>query len=212
MAGKSRHGTHGGRRSSPRTPFVLNISPLGLRPGSTLAVHETVAAPSRIGVELIAIAAGAPIELDLNLQSISDGVLVTGTASALTEGECARCLMPVTGNVRIDLSELFDYADAETEADDEDDEVGHVVAGESGDTVDIEQPIIDAVGMMLPFAPVCRDDCPGLCPECGVPLADFEGAAEAHHHDVIDPRWAKLAAIIPIEQEEPSDRSSGESE
>lgn len=208
MAGKSRHGT----QSSRRSPFVLNISRLSLRPGATLDYHETVPAPSRIGVELIAIAEGAPMELDLSMQSISDGVLVTGTASAPTEGECARCLTPVTGNVSVYLSELFDFADADAEVGDEDDEVGHVVAGEAGDTVDLEQPIIDAVGMMLPFSPVCRNDCPGLCPECGVPLADFEGAAEPHRHDVIDPRWAKLAAIIPIEQEEPSDRSAGDSE
>jgi uncharacterized protein len=213
MAGKSRHGTHGARQGGRRSPFVLDISRLSLRPGATLDVHQTVPAPSRIGVELIAIAEGAPLELDLSLQSISDGVLVTGTASAPTEGECARCLTPVTGNVRITLSELFDFADADSEVGDEDDEVGHVVAGDSGDTVDIEQPIIDAVGMMLPFSPVCRYDCPGLCPECGVPLADFEGAGvEPHHHDVIDPRWAKLAAIIPIEQEEPSDRSAGDPE
>jgi uncharacterized protein len=204
MAGKSRHGAHRG----PRSPFVLDISRLGLRPGSMLSFHETVAAPSRIGIELIAIPEGAPLELDLSLQSISEGVLVTGTVSAPTEGECARCLTPVTGHVEIDLTELFDYSDSAAEATTEDDEVGHVV----DDTVDLEQPIIDAIGMMLPFSPVCRDDCPGLCPECGVPLADFEGAAEPHHHDVIDPRWAKLAAIIPIEEEEPSHRAAGESE
>lgn len=209
MAGKSKHGTHGDRRSGPRSPFVLDISRLGLRPGSTLAFHETVAAPSRVGVELIAIPEGAPLELDLSLQSISDGVLVTGTASAPTAGECARCLTPLTGTVQVDLSVLFDYADAASnEPTDEADEVGQVV----DDTVDIEQSIIDAVGMNLPFSPVCRYDCPGLCPECGVPLADFEGAAEGHSHDVIDPRWAKLAAIIPTEQEGPSDRSAGEPE
>ena len=208
MAGKSRHGTNRG----PRSPLVLDISRLGLRPGSSLTFHETVAAPSRIGVELIAIPEGAPLELNLTLQSISDGVVVTGTASAPTEGECARCLTPVTGTVQIDLSELFDYADGEAKASEEDDEIGHVVSGEAGDTVDLEQPIIDAVGMMLPFSPVCRHDCPGLCPECGVPLADFEGLAEGHQHDVIDPRWAKLAAIIPAVEEEPSDRSAGESE
>ncbi len=203
MVGKSRHGAHGGRHS-PRSPFVLDISRLSLRPGSTLDVSETVTAPSRIGVELVAIAAGAPVTLDLDVQSISDGVLVTGTVSAPTEGECARCLTPVAGTVQINLNELFDYSDGETEPGEDDEEIGHVVSGDSGDMVDLEQPIIDAVGMMLPFSPVCRDDCPGLCPECGVPLADFEGAAEPHQHDVIDPRWAKLAAMIPLEQEEPA--------
>jgi uncharacterized protein len=192
MAGKSKHGSRSGRRS----PFVLDVSRLGLRPGSMITFHETVPAPSRIGIELIAIPEGAPVELDLRLESVSEGVLVSGTLSAPTTGECSRCLTAVTGDVEIDLTELFAYPDSATEATiDDDDEVGRVV----DDTVDLEQPIIDAVGMTLPFSPVCRDDCPGLCPECGVALADFAGDAEPHRHDVIDPRWAKLAALKPPE-------------
>jgi uncharacterized protein len=194
MAGKSKHGVRRGSQSGPRSPFDLDVSRLGLRPGSMITFGETVAAPSRIGIELIAIPEGAPVELDLRLESVSEGVLVSGTVSAPTEGECSRCLTAVTGDVEIDLTELFAYPDSATEATtDDDDEVGRVV----DDRVDLEQPIIDAVAMMLPFSPVCRDDCPGLCSECGVPLADFAGDAEPHHHDVIDPRWAKLTAFKP---------------
>jgi uncharacterized protein len=169
---------------------------------------ETVAAPARIGIELIAIVEDAPVTLDLRLESVSEGVLVSGEVSAPTEGECARCLTLVTGDVEIYLTELFAYPDSTTEATtDDDDEVGRVV----DDTVDLEQPIIDAVGMMLPFSPVCRDDCPGLCPECGAPLADFEDDAEPHRHDVIDPRWAKLAALKSAE-EVPPDAAAGGSQ
>ncbi|MET0453494.1 MAG: DUF177 domain-containing protein [Mycobacterium sp.] len=191
---------HGARRG-PNSPFVLDVSELGRKPGSMVTLHETVPSPARIGVELLAIAKGAPITLDLRLESVSDGVLVSGTASAPTEGECARCLTPVTDHVDIDLAEFFAYPDSEIEAEAEEDEVGHVVYDAAGDTVDIEQQIIDAVGLALPFSPLCRDDCPGLCPECGVQLASAE---PGHHHDVIDPRWAKLAAIIPTEEEEPT--------
>ena len=191
MAG-TKHGAHRGSPSGPRSPFVLDVSRLGMRPGSMITFDDTVAAPSRIGIELIGIPAGAPVDLDLRLESVSEGVLVSGTVSAPTEGECSRCLTPVSGEVEIHLTELFAYPDSATEATtDEDDEVGRVV----DDTVDLEQPIIDAVGMMLPFSPLCRDDCPGLCPECGAALADFEGDVEPHRHDVIDPRWAKLAAL-----------------
>lgn len=175
-----------------------------MRPGSIITFSDTVPAPARIGIELIAIPEGAPVTLDLRLESVSEGVLVSGTVTAPTAGECARCLTAITGDVAIDLVELFAYPDSATEATtDDDDEVGRVL----DDTVDLEQPIIDAVGMMLPFSPVCRDDCPGLCPECGVPLADFEADAEPHRHDVIDPRWAKLAALKPSEPEpEPGGR------
>ena len=194
MAGKSKQGV----RLGPRSPFLLDVSRLGMRPGSIITFSDTVPAPARIGIELIAIPEGAPVTLDLRLESVSEGVLVSGTVAAPTAGECARCLTAITGDVAIDLVELFAYPDSATEATtDDDDEVGRVL----DDTVDLEQPIIDAVGMMLPFSPVCRDDCPGLCPECGIPLADFENDAEPHRHDVIDPRWAKLAALKPPEDQ-----------
>jgi uncharacterized protein len=101
----------------------------------------------------------------------------------------------MNGRVQIGLTELFAYPDSTTEATTEEDEVGHIV----DDTIDLEQSIIDAVGVDLPFSPVCRPDCPGLCPECGVPLA----AEPGHHHDRIDPRWAKLAEKLPPESPEP---------
>jgi uncharacterized protein len=152
-------------------------------------LHDVVPSPSRIGLEMIGIQAGAPLELDLRVESVSEGVLVTGTLTAPTTGECARCLTPFNGRVEVDLTELFAYPDSITDATTEEDEVGRVV----GDFVDLEQPIIDAVGLELPFSPVCRADCPGLCPQCGVPLATAEAG---HHHDEIDPRWAKLAAML----------------
>jgi len=156
-------------------------------------IHETVPSPLRIGMQLIAIERDAPVELDLRLESVSEGVLVTGTVSAPTAGECGRCLTPVTGDVEIELTELYAYPDSVTEATTEADEIGHVV----DDTVDLEQPIIDAIGLALPFTPLCQPDCPGLCPDCGTALAE---AGPDHHHDKIDPRWAKLAAMLPDEQ------------
>ena len=81
-----------------------------------LTVRETVPSPSRVGVELMAIDEGAPLDLDLRLESVSEGVLVSGTVSAPTTGECARCLTPITGHVEIDLTELFAYPDSATEA------------------------------------------------------------------------------------------------
>jgi uncharacterized protein len=152
-------------------------------------LHDVVPSPSRIGLEMIGIQAGAPLHLDLRVESVSEGVLVTGTLTAPTNGECSRCLTAFAGQVEVGLTELFAYPDSITDATTEEDEVGRVV----GDFVDLEQPIIDAVGLELPFSPVCRADCPGLCPQCGIPLATAE---PGHHHDEIDPRWAKLAAML----------------
>lgn len=165
-------------------------------------IHETVASPVRIGLQLVVIERGTPVDLDLTLQSVSEGVLVSGTVSAPTAGECGRCLTPVAGDVEIDLTELYAYPESVTEATTEEDEVGHVV----DDTVDLEQPIIDAIGLALPFTPLCSPDCPGLCPDCGTPLAD---AGPDHQHDKIDPRWAKLAAMRPDEREPGSGADGG---
>lgn len=192
-------------RRSQRSPLVLDISRLGRRPGTMTTVRETVPSPSRMGLDLIAIQPGAEVDLDLRLESVSEGVLVTGTVRAPTRGECARCLTPISGEIEIELTELFAYPDSATESTTEADEVGHVI----DDTVDLEQPIVDAVGLALPFAPVCSEDCPGLCPECGVALAS---AGPDHRHDLIDPRWAKLAALLPPgDQEQHPEPGSGAS-
>ena len=182
------HANAAAQRAS-RSPLVVDISRLGRRPGSMMTFSETVPSPSRIGLELIAIDEGAPLELDLRIESVSEGALVTGTVSAPTSGECARCLSAITGRVQIDLTELFAYPDSATDETTEADEVGRVV----DNTVDLEQPIVDAVGLALPFAPLCGPDCVGLCAQCGVPLAT---AGPEHHHEQIDPRWAKLARML----------------
>jgi uncharacterized protein len=177
--------------AQPRSgsPLVVDIARLGRRPGAMFPLRETVVNPSRIGLDLVGIAAGAPMDLDFRVESVSEGVLVSGTVSAPITGECARCLKPLQEHIEVDVTELFAYPDSLTEATTEDDEVGRVVA----DTVDLEQPIIDAVGLELSFSPTCREDCPGLCPTCGVALATAE---PGHHHDEIDPRWAKLTTML----------------
>lgn len=186
--------TQGRARSrAARSPLMLDISRLGRRPGSMITVQQTVPSPSRMGLDLIAVDQDAPLELDLRIESVSEGVLVTGTVSAPTSGECARCLTPITGEVEIDLTELFAYPDSATDETTDVDELGRVGAGGIPDTVDLEQPIVDAIGLALPFSPLCGPDCAGLCPECGVALATAE---PGHHHEQLDPRWAKLAGLL----------------
>lgn len=180
----------GKAQHNPKGPLVFDTSRLGRRPGSMMPIQQTVPSPARIGLEFIAIDQDDDLELDLRLESVSEGVLVSGTVYAATHGECSRCLGPVTGDVEITLTELFAYPDSATESTTEEDEIGRVI----DQTVNVEQAIVDAVGLALPFVPLCSDDCPGLCTECGVPLATAE---PGHHHDAVDPRWAKLANLFP---------------
>ena len=180
------------RRSGPHpdlsSPLVFDISRLGRRPGSMLTVSQTVPSPLRIGLDLIAIEPDAEMDLELRFESVSEGVLVSGTVHAPTRGECSRCLGPITDEVEIALTELFAYPDSVTESTTESDEVGRVI----DETVDLAQPIVDAVGLALPFVALCAEDCPGLCSHCGVALATAEAG---HSHEIIDPRWAKLADL-----------------
>jgi uncharacterized protein len=182
----------------PPSPLVISVTRLGRGAGAMLSVQDRVPSPLRIGLDLAAIPPEAVIDLDLRLESVSEGVLVTGTVAAPTTGECARCLTPLTGRVEVEMTELFAYPDSATDATTAKDEMGRVVEN----TVDLEQAIVDAVGLTLPLSPLCRPDCPGLCPDCGVALTD---ADPGHHHDRIDPRWAKLASMLG-----PAERGDGE--
>lgn len=101
---------------------------------------------ARIGLELVVIEWGAPINLDLRVESVSEDVLVAGTVTAPTVSECVRCLTAVHGHVQVTLNQLFAYPYSATKVTTEEDAVGHVVDG----TIDLEQSIIDAVGIELP--------------------------------------------------------------
>jgi uncharacterized protein len=141
--------------------------------------------PAALGLETIAVPAGAPIELDLRLESVSEGVYVSGTVHTALSGECARCLDQLTDEVDVELSELFAYPDSVTDETTDADEVPRVV----DELIDLEQTVRDAVVLALPLAPLCRPDCLGLCPGCGEKRADL---APEHGHETLDPRWAAL--------------------
>lgn len=163
-----------------------------------IQVQRTFAAPERIGAEMIGIPQGGDVEFDLRLESVSEGVLVTGSVTAATEGQCGRCLEPIEGDVDVFLTELFAYPDSETEKTTDKEDVARLI----DDEVDLEQLVIDGVGTELPLSPVCSENCPGLCTECGVRLAEAE---EGHGHEVIDPRWAGLAGRVAETSEEPGE-------
>ena len=179
-------------RLDPRLPLVINTRDLGRRPGSMIETSLTVEAPEDLGSDVIAVVPGQPIELDLRLESVVEGVLVTGSAQASANGVCVRCLDPLDQPVDVSFQELFAYADRVVHHQQVDTEDGADELHElDGDLFDLEPVLRDAVVLSLPFQPVCRDDCPGLCSECGAHLA---GDPE-HDHEVLDPRWAALQSI-----------------
>jgi uncharacterized protein len=137
-----------------------------------------------MGIAVLGVPAGSPAQVSVLLESVHEGVLVTGTAEVALAGECARCLDPIRAPLEVELQELYVYP----ESDAGEDEASRL----EGELLDLEQVLREAVVLALPFRPVCREDCPGLCAQCGARLADDPGH---RHAEPIDPRWAALSAL-----------------
>lgn len=185
-------------RPSPRdaatSPWVFGTRELGRRPGALRTYSRTVSAPAEppLGLETIRVPPGGPVELEVRLESVTEGVYVSGSARAALEGECARCLDPIRDDISVELGELFAYPDSVTDETTDADELPRVL----DDQVDVEQLVRDALVLDLPLAPLCRPDCAGLCVDCGVKWADLE---PGHGHETLDPRWAALRGRLPAE-------------
>ncbi len=123
------------------------------------------------------------------MESVTEGVLITGTVTSPVAGECGRCLEPITADIVTELCELFAYPSSTTDATAELDEVERI----EGDLIDLEPLVRDAIVLDLPVLPLCRPDCGGLCSHCGLRLDDLPAG---HTHEQLDPRWAALAARV----------------
>ena len=179
-------------RTDPRSPWMLDTTDLGRRPGSMVEVEREIPALEDFGTAVIGVPEGEPLAVQARLESVVEGVLVTGSVRATALGACVRCLDPVSTDVEATFQELYGYADRaahhrEVGADDEETDTHVIVDG----VIDLEPLLRDAVVPALPFKPVCREDCLGLCATCGVRLEEDPG----HEHDVIDPRWSSLAEL-----------------
>ncbi len=177
-------------RPDPANPWVVSVRELGRRAGTMREERRTIVPADAVGLEgVLAVPAGSPIELDIRLEAVSEGVFVSGTASASLSGQCARCLDQLTDEITVEFGELFAYPDSVTDQTTESDELPRVV----DELLDIEEMVRDAIMLALPLAPLCREDCPGLCPDCGAKWADL---GPDHRHDTMDPRWAALRARL----------------
>jgi uncharacterized protein len=174
-----------GQRLDPRAPLVVDTRELPRRAGSLRRLERTVPAPERLGLELLGVPEGSDVDLDLRLEAVVEGVLVSGTAGMRVSGECGRCLDPVDDELVVDLQQLYVYPGTEVP---EDEETGRL----EGDLLDLEPALRDAVVLALPLTPLCDPECGGLCAQCGQRLDDLP---EDHGHSTADPRWAALAAL-----------------
>jgi uncharacterized protein len=169
--------------------LVFDSRRLHRQPGSSLTLRDSASLAEGFGNEVMHPAvAGA--EVEVLLESVLDGILATGTAEVPFSGECVRCLEPVSLSVPVEFRQFFAYPGADRtdrDSDVEDDDVSQL----EGDELHLEAAFRDAVLLALPLSPVCSPDCPGLCAQCGVRLADEPG----HTHNDPDPRWSQLAHL-----------------
>ena len=110
-----------------------------------------------------------------------EAVVVSGTVQTCWVGQCRRCLEEATGQVSVDVREIFDPNPVEGET--------YLLRG---DSVDLEPLVREAVMLALPQAPLCSEDCAGLCSECGANRNTTDCGCT---NEVLDPRWAALDAL-----------------
>ena len=158
-------------------PLTVGVADLLRSPGSHRDEHFE-AVLDDLEVLGSVVPEGAAVSLDVRLEAVNDGVVVKGTVAAPWLGECRRCLRPVEGRLSVEVLEVFEEEPVEGETSKLD-----------VDRIDLEPLAREAVLLELPLAPLCADDCPGLCPMCG---AELDGADCGHTIAPRDERWAAL--------------------
>jgi uncharacterized protein len=159
--------------------LLVSVTEIRRRPGSRLDVHQQMEAHG-MGLPDVAVPEGAEITFDGELESIHEGVVLTGTAVVPWAGECRRCLRQITGSAPLEIREVYETkpVDGETWP------LEH-------DHVDLGPLLHDVALLALPLAPLCDDECRGPDPErfpAAVAVEDEgEDAGPAK-----DPRWAAL--------------------
>ncbi len=161
--------------------FVLNVAELLRRPGTGKDIRlESSTGELEVSDERVV---DGPVAIDLHVDALTDGIVVNGTVSATWQGVCRRCLAEVGGPLVIPVQELYQTVVTDPDA--------FPIVQEQ---LDLEPMVREALLLDAPSAPLCRDDCAGICPVCGVDRNTVRCACEV---SVTDDRWAALDALKP---------------
>ncbi|HXW38371.1 MAG TPA: DUF177 domain-containing protein [Acidimicrobiales bacterium] len=170
-------------------PLVVHVARLRRSPGTALRVHKSVPLEDeRLAPATPAdsrVPEGDEADCDFLLESYSGGIMATGTVRVRWVGLCRRCTAPVEGTLEVSLKER--YCDPPGRGEPEDEEAYPIV----DDTIDLGPMVHEAILTELPLAPLCREDCRGLCPSCGIDRNEETCACVAPR----DPRWASLDVL-----------------
>ena len=167
-----------------QNPWLVSITTLRRSPGARQQEHRS----GRVGELSVAgslVPGDAFVDADAVLDSVSGGIEVSADITAPWKGECRRCLVPVTGQLHAHVRELY----RPHSRDPEPDEDTYPLAGEM---LDLQPLVRDALLLELPLAPLCSEECRGLCPTCGADLNAGDCQCTAAPSD---PRWSVLDVL-----------------
>lgn len=182
------------------SPWTVPVAQVASRPEQSKQIDADFPAPSGIGDEIIGVKEGEPVHVSGSFDSIVDGLILNASINAPVHAECTRCLKPIKRDWTTHVTAFFPYKD-ERDNRNQPDEVD-IIAGEeesedtyplfdNGAFANLEALLRDTLVDELPLQPLCREDCRGLCSQCGVDLNENPD----HVHETTDIRFAGLADL-----------------
>lgn len=161
--------------------LIVNVVDLRRKLASRQRVHVTALAGDDLVVGDARVPRGSELDVDVVLESLSDGITVTGQVSGPWTAICRRCLGPAAGRLSVEVRELYQVRPTTDEA-----------FAFEGDLLDLAPLVREALMLDLPVAPVCRAACLGLCPMCGVDRNETVCSCDT---TPTDPRWSALEGL-----------------
>ncbi len=159
------------------SPLRVNAAELLRRPGTEKTI-ELQATTAQIGLHDDRFGESDTVDVHLRLESLTDGIVVNGEVVASWHGICRRCATPTAGRLVCEIHELYQETVTDPEA-----------FPLEGEQLDLEPMVREVLVLDAPSSPLCRDDCAGLCPECGI---DRNVGTCSCDNTVADPRWGAL--------------------
>lgn len=135
-----------------------------------------------------------PLEFDVTAHAADDRIQVSGQLSCSVRMQCSRCLDPIEEKIELPFEEQFrivEDGNVEMNADDE-------AVPIQGERVDLAPFLAEELVVQLPYAPLCKEDCKGLCPKCGTNLNEQSCGCDTV---IVDPRLAALQDWFKPQQE-----------
>lgn len=162
------------------SPLLVNVAELLRRAGSIREIDRQIDVAEFV-FDDTRIVEGSKVDVELTLEALTDGIVVHGKLQADWKFECRRCLRPLNGRTEVEVQELYQAVISDPDA--------YPITGEQLDLLEMAR---ENVLLAVPLAPLCRAECPGLCPQCG---ADLQSAPCSCSRQIRDERWAALDAL-----------------